>query len=384
MSIKVGVIGAGFIGPAHIEAVRRLGDVEVIALSASSQEHAAQKAKALHVPRAYGDWRDLVHDKDVQVVHNTAPNYLHFEINKLVIAERKHLLAEKPLGINAHETHAMLRAARAAKIVHGVCFNYRMYPMTQEMKARIGAGTLGDLRLIHGRYLQDWLMYDSDYNWRVDQTRNGLSQAMGDIGSHWCDLAQFVTGQRITALCADLNAFVTARKRPIGEVDTFASAEGGPTEFMRVSGEDYGAILLQFENGARGTCLISQLSGGHKNDLAVEANGSLGSLRWEQESPDLLWIGQRNTPNATLYKAPNLLSESARPFAGYPGGHIEGYPDGFKNLIARFYAFIREGCDPTKDAADFPTFDDGHRAAVIVDAILESAKARAWVNIPTV
>ncbi len=382
MSIKIGVIGAGFIGPAHIEAVRRLGDVEVVALAASSQEHAEQKARALTVPRAYGDWRDLVADKDVQVVHNTAPNYLHFEINKAVIGERKHLLSEKPLGLNAHETHTMLRAARAAKIVHGVCFNYRAYPMTQEMKARVAAGVLGDVRLIHGYYFQDWLMYDSDYNWRVDATRGGPSQAVADIGSHWCDLAQFVTGRNIKSLCADINAFITARRRPVGEIETFATGATGQTEFMRVGGEDYASVLLEFENGARGSFVVSQISGGHKNDLALEVNGTQASLRWEQENPEQLWVGQRNSANALLLKSPNLLSDSARAWANYPGGHIEGYPDGFKNLVAHFYAFIRDGRDPQRDPADFPTFEAGHYAALVVDAILESAKTRGWVEIP--
>ncbi|MBI5876617.1 MAG: Gfo/Idh/MocA family oxidoreductase [Chloroflexi bacterium] len=382
MTIKVGVIGAGFIGPAHVEAVRRMGDVEVIALAASNDAHAQARAKALHIPRAYGSWRDLVADKDVQVVHNTAPNVLHFEINKAIIAERKHLLAEKPLGISAHETRTMLRAVRAARLVHGVCFNYRMYPMTQEMRARIAAGAAGSPRLIHGRYMQDWLMYDADYNWRVDAARNGPSQAIGDIGSHWCDLAQFVTGLRITAVCADLHAFVTARKRPVGEVETFAGSSTGETEWMAVTGEDYGALLLEFENGARGTCLISQISGGHKNDLVVEVNGAAASLRWAQEDPENLWIGMRDTPSAILPKQPNMLTAVARSFAGYPGGHVEGYPDGFKNLIARFYSFIRDGRDPAHDPTDFPTFDDGHRAALVVDAILQSAKTRAWVSVP--
>ena len=382
MSIKIGVIGAGFIGPVHIEAVRRLGDVEVIAISASSQAHADAKAHALGVSRAYGDWRALVADKDVEVVHNTAPNYLHAEINRAVIAARKHLLCEKPLGVTPDETRAMLRGARAAKIVHGVCFNYRMYPMTQEMRVRIGAGALGNVRIVHGHYLQDWLMFETDYNWRVDPARGGSSQALGDIGSHWCDLAQFVSGLRITALCADTNAFITSRQRPKGEIETFAASAAGETEFMRVSGEDYATVLLQFENGARGSFLISQLSGGHKNDLALEVNGTLASLGWQQEQPERLWVGQRDAANAVLLKQPNLLTERARKFAHYPGGHIEGYPDGFKNLVARFYAFIREGRDPQKDAPDFPTFEDGHRAALVVDAILRSAKERAWVSVP--
>jgi len=242
-------------------------------------------------------------------------------------------------------------------------------------------GAIGNVRLIHGQYLQDWLMFDSDYNWRVDATRGGASQANGDIGSHWCDLAQFVSGLRIVALCADTNAFVTSRKKPKGEVATFAGSTQAETEFMRVAGEDYATVMFQFENGARGSCLISQISGGHKNDLALEVNGALASLRWAQEEPERLWVGQRDAANAVLLKQPNLLTERARAFAHFPGGHIEGYPDGFKNLVTRFYAFIRDGRDPHKDAADFPTFEDGHRAALVVDAILKSAKERAWVAV---
>jgi predicted dehydrogenase len=381
MTIKIGVIGAGFIGPAHVEAVRRLGDVEVVALAASSQERAEAKAKVLSIPRAYGNWRDLVADKDVQVVHNTAPNYLHAEINHTVITANKHLLAEKPLGMDSHETRRLVEAANHSPIVQGVCFNYRMYPLTQEMRARAQAGAVGNVRLIHGQYLQDWLMYDTDYNWRVDAVRNGASQAIADIGSHWCDLAQFVTGQRIVAVLADLHSFITTRQRPVGEVDAFATSGSSNTEAMNVTGEDYGAVLLRFENGARGTCLISQISGGHKNDLALEVNGSQATLRWSQENPELLWIGRRNEPNGLLHKVAPLLSDTAKKFAGYPGGHIEGYPDGFKNLVARFYAFIREGRDPHHDAPDFPTFADGHRAALIVDAILQSAREERWITI---
>ena len=381
MTIKIGVIGAGFIGPAHVEAVRRLGDVEVVALAASSQARAAAKAKALSISRAYGNWRDLVADKDVQVVHNTAPNHLHAEINHAVIAANKHLLAEKPLGMDSGETRKLMEAIKHSPIVQGVCFNYRMYPMTQEMRARVQSGGVGDVRLIHGQYLQDWLMYPSDYNWRVDTTRNGLSQAIADIGSHWCDLAQFVTGQRIVAVCADLHSFITTRQRPVGEVDAFTTGTGGQTEAMNVTGEDYGAVLLRFAHGARGTCLISQLSGGHKNDLALEVNGSEATLRWGQENPETVWIGRRNEPNGLLHKVAPLLSETAQKFAGYPGGHIEGYPDGFKNLVARYYAFIREGRDPHRDTPDFPTFADGHRAALIVDAVLQSAREGQWVEV---
>jgi predicted dehydrogenase len=382
--IKAGVIGAGFIGPAHVEALRRLGDVEVVALAASSQLSAEAKARALNVPRAYGDWRDLVRDPDVQVVHNCTPNVLHHQVTMAALAAGKHVVAEKPLGMNTQETGELVRALQATDRVGAVCFNYRMYPLVQEARERVAAGELGQVRLVHGCYLQDWLLHETDYNWRVDARLAGASRAMADIGSHWCDLAQFVSGRRITTVCADLTTFMQQRFRPTGEVETFFDARRLPPSAMTeiaVETEDCGSVLLHYDGGARGACIISQISAGHKNGLQLEIDGSAGSLAWEQERPDELWLGQRDGPNAVLLKDPSLLSETARRFAHYPGGHGEAYPDGFKNLLARVYAFIREGRDPRQDTPDFPTFEDGHRATAVVDAILASHRSRGWVSV---
>jgi predicted dehydrogenase len=271
----------------------------------------------------------LVADSDVQVVHNTAPNVLHFEINKAVIAARKHLLAEKPLGIDPHETHAMLRAARAARIVHGVCFNYRMYAMTQEMRARIAGDALGAPRLIHGRYLQDWLMFDADYNWRVDAARNGPSQAIGDIGSHWCDLAQFVSGLRITAVCADLHAFVTARKRPVDEIETFAGSTDGKTG---VDARQRRGLWRCCSNSRRRARRLHHLAGQRR---AQERPCPGGQRRDCQPSlatgtaRDALARHAGCTERHLVQTAEPADRDSAQ-FAGYPGGHVEGYPDGFR------------------------------------------------------
>jgi predicted dehydrogenase len=421
-TIKAGVIGAGFIGVAHVEALRRLGNVEVVAVVGSSLASAQRKAQALHVPQAYGDWRQLIANPDVQVVHNCTPNYLHREVNLATIAAGKHIVAEKPLGINSQETAEMLQAARQAGVVHAVNFNYRMYPLVQEARARLAAGELGPVRLVHGNYLQDWLLLDTDYNWRIEPAVGGPSRAMADIGSHWCDLAQFVSGLLISEVCAEITTFLPVRRRPRRGTETFAGVDQRPAEFdaVPITSEDYGSVLLGFQGGARGVCVISQVSAGHKNHLTLEVDGATGSLAWNQEEPNTLWLGHRGAPNEVLPKDPALLHPEAQPYAHYPGGHGEAYPDGITNLFRNVYRFILDeapshlasrngGCDgasegpaaprtggrcvgpaggsvnrpgdPRYDVADFPTFVDGHRAALVVEAILRSAQERRWVAV---
>jgi len=382
-TIKAGVIGAGFIGVAHVEALRRLGNVEVVAVAGSSLASAQRKAQDLHVPQAYGDWRQLVADPDVQVVHNCTPNYLHRQVNLAAIAAGKHIVAEKPLGVSSQETAEMLQAARQAGVVHAVNFNYRMYPLVQEARARLAAGELGPVRLVHGNYLQDWLLLATDYNWRIDPAVGGPSRAMADIGSHWCDLAQFVSGLLINEVCADITTFLPRRRRPRRAAETFAGVGQRPADFEEVpiASEDYGSILLGFQGGARGACVISQVSAGHKNHLTLEVDGATGSLAWNQEEPNTLWLGHRGAPNEVLPKDPSLLHAQAKPYAHYPGGHGEAYPDGIMNLFRNVYRFLQDGRDPRHEAADFPTFVDGHRAALVVEAIMRSAQERRWVAV---
>jgi predicted dehydrogenase len=385
-TIKAGVIGAGFIGVAHVEALRRLGNVEVVAVAGSNLASAQRKAQALHVPQAYGDWRQLLADPDVQVVHNCTPNYLHREVNLATIAAGKHIVAEKPLGVNSQETAEMLQAARQAGVVHAVNFNYRMYPLVQEARARLAAGELGPVHLVHGNYLQDWLLLDTDYNWRIEPAVGGPSRAMADIGSHWCDLAQFVSGLLISEVCAEITTFLPLRRRPRRGAETFAGVGQRPADFadfeeVSIASEDYGSVLLGFQGGARGACVISQVSAGHKNHLTLEVDGATGSLAWNQEEPNVLWLGHRGAPNEVLPKDPSLLHPEAQPYAHYPGGHGEAYPDGIANLFRNVYQFILKGGDPRHDVADFPTFVDGHRAALVVEAILRSAQERRWVTV---
>jgi len=381
--IRAGVVGAGFIGTAHIEALRRLGNVDVIALAGSSRESAEAKAQRLYIPCAYGSWRELLEDRHVDVVHNCTPNYLHYEITMAALRCGKAVVAEKPLGISSDETRRLREAAQRAGVVHAVVFNYRAYPMVQQARAMIRAGEAGAVSLVHGSYLQDWLLLETDYNWRVDPRLGGASCAMADIGSHWVDLAQYVTGLRIEAVCSDLLTCVPVR-RPFVAADPGATGRGGasPQREIRVESDDCGAFLLRFEGGARGSVVISQVAAGHTNDLRMEIQGSRQSLAWCQEEPNTLWIGQRGGANAVLPKDPGLLRAEARPFAHYPGGHGEAYPDGLKNLFSNVCQAIVSGSFPSEDQADYPTFRDGHRAMLVIEAILESHGRRGWVSVP--
>jgi len=379
--IKVGLVGAGFVGPAHVEAVRRLGYVEVAALAGRSPSRARSQADALHIPIAYGDYRELLADPEISVIHNCTPNYLHHEINAAALRAGKHVISEKPLAMTAQEARDLVRIAEETGLVNAVNFNYRYYPIPQEMRAMISAGKLGRVRLVHGVYLQDWLFYETDYNWRLLPEQAGASRAVADIGSHWCDLAQHLVGSCITHVFAQLETIIPVRKRPKGEVATFAGPQADAWTEIRINTEDYATVLIRFENGAVGTFTVSQISAGRKNRLYIEIDGSEASVAWNQEKPNELWIGYRDRPNEVLLRDPSLLSEAARPYAHLPGGHNEAWADGLKNMMINIYSFIRQGKDPRKDVPGFPTFRDGLVENLIVDAILESNRSGKWVEV---
>ena len=380
--IKAGIIGTGFIGPAHVEAVRRLGFVEVIALAEDSQTRAGEKASSLHIPLAYGDYRELLRNPEIQVIHNCTPNYLHYQITMDTIRAGKHIISEKPLSMNELESAKLVTAVKKAKLVNAIDFNYRGYPLVQQAKQMIANHELGNIELIHGSYLQDWLLYPTDYNWRLESKLSGNLRAIADIGTHWCDLVQYISGFRIAEVFADLKTIIPTRIRPKGTVETFIKSAGKDkrkalTKKMNVDTEDYGAVLLRFDGGQRGVFLVSQVSAGQKNRLWFEIDGSKSSLAWDQENPNDLWLGHRDKPNEILPKDPGLMAESAKRFAHYPGGHPEGYPDGLKNLLDNVYQDIRNG---TQDG-EYPKFIDGHRAMVLNAAIFKSYKTKRWVKI---
>ena len=378
---KVGVIGVGFIGPAHMEGIRRLG-FEVAAIAESSQELAEQSAERLLVPKAYGDWKALVADPEIDVIHIASPNFLHFEHAKAVLEAGKHVICEKPLAMTADESRKLVQLAKEKKLVNAVNFNIRFYPLVHEAKARIEQGELGEkIYIIQGSYLQDWLLLDTDWNWRLEPELGGELRAVADIGSHWMDLVTFITGTRIKAVFADFETFIPVRRKPKKKIDTFGGKLEVDMEYEEkpIHTEDYAAVLIKFENGARGVMTVSQVSSGRKNRLFFEINGSKSSFVWDSEVPNQLMIGHRPEPNQLLIKDPSLMTSSAQWTASYPGGHTEGFPDTFKQLQTAFYKYLAAGDFSAQP--DFPTFIDGHNTILVDEAILKSARENCWVEI---
>jgi len=382
--IGMGIVGAGFVGPHHVDAVRRLGFVDVVAVAGSSQASAEKKAEALGARKAYGSYEALLNDPDIQVVHNATPNYLHYPVNAAAIAKGKHVVSDKPLAMTAAEAKTLLDQATKAGIIHAVTFNYRGNPLVQQARDSIARGDIGKPHFLVGQYLQDWLLKDTDYSWRLEPDKGGASSALGDIGSHWCDLAQHMSGLRITHVLGDITTVIPKRKKPLGSREAFAAADASQrVEEVEIKVEDLASVLLRFDNGAKGAFSVGQVCAGHKNDLELEICGSKASLKWRQEHQNELLIGHRDKPNEILQKDPSLVGDVARRYAHLPGGHQESWADAFANLMRDIYGFIAEGkkaSDPHPPA--FATFEDGYRANCIVEAILQSASnGSAWTKV---
>jgi len=379
--IAAGIIGTGFIGPAHVEAARRLGNVEILAVAEANQELAQQKAAEMSIPRAYGNYQDLLADPDVQVVHNCTPNHLHFAVNRDILAAGKHVISEKPLAMNTTESKELLSLAESSGLIHAVDFNYRFYPLVQHAREMVRSGEVGDIFAIHGSYLQDWLYLPTDWNWRLVPELSGDSRAVADVGSHWCDLMQFISGQSITRVFADLHTVHKTRMRPKKEVETYAGKELDPSDYeaQEINTEDYASVLFEMANGTRGVFTVSQVAAGRKNRLHFELDGSNCALAWDQEKPNEMWIGYRDKANEILTKDPALLHEAAREYAHYPGGHPEAYPDGPKNLFRNVYRAVAQGQMPSDP--DWSTFEDGHKEVAICEAVLSSHKNQQWTDV---
>jgi predicted dehydrogenase len=378
-TIKAGIIGTGFIGPAHVEAIRRLGFVEMIALCEANDDLARTKAAGLNIPKAYGSVDALLADKEVEVVHNCTPNHVHFAISKKIMAAGKHVISEKPLAMTTKESKELVALAAKAGVVNAIDFNYRYYPLVQEAKARVEAGQFGDLFHVTGSYTQDWLYLPTDWNWRLVPEFSGDTRAVADIGSHWCDCIQFITGRKIVKVCADFHTVHKHRMKPKKEVETYSGKMLEPSDYEAapIGTEDYAGVLLEFDDGARGSFTVSQVFAGRKNRLSYELSGSKCALVWDQERPNELWIGYREKANELLMKDPSLLSARARGYAHYPGGHPEAYPDGLKNFVLRVYSYIAG----ESKQIDFSTFQDGHDELAIGEAILASARSKAWQDV---
>jgi len=351
---KAGVIGLGFIGTAHIEAIRRLGYIELAAVCDVSKE----RADELFAYNYYNDYKDLINNPEIDVIHNCTPNHMHYDINKMAIECGKHIFSEKPLSMNADESRSLLKSLENSSVCNGVNFNYRAHENVRRMRESIMAGSIGTPYIAHGAYLQDWLLFDTDDNWRVDPSLGGATRALADIGSHWCDMAQNIMDTRITEVFADIVTFVPER--------------GG----KKVYSDDYAAVLLKFENGARGVFRVSQVSAGRKNFLDIEINGSMHSLHWNLENCDKLWIGARNEDNILGVRNALNLKESDN-HVSLPPGHTEGWADGLRNNIALFYGDIMEG----KTGGGYATFQDGHNIMLVIEAMLKSHHSKSWQKV---
>jgi predicted dehydrogenase len=376
--LNAAVVGTGFIGAVHIDAIRRLG-ASVAGVVGSSAARAAEKAKQLGVGRAYASYDEMLADPTIDVVHITSPNDDHPAQAAAALRAGKHVICEKPLALDSSDTDMLRRLARDTGLVAAVNFNIRFYPLAHEMRARIKAGSIGRPYLVTGAYLQDWLLKDTDWNWRAETGRGGNLRVVGDIGSHWFDLAGFVTGARIVEVMAELPTFVPVRRRPQGPVETFSGAAGGATTDIAMTSEDAAIIMVRFDNGARGVVTASQVSAGRKNGIVLEISGAEASLAWAGERPDELWIGHRDGPNEILLRDPGLLSPEAAAIAALPGGHAEGFENGFRAMYRAVYADIAAG-HPSAHSA-YATFEDGHDEALLVEAVAESARTGQWTKV---
>lgn len=378
--IRAGLIGAGFIGPLHLEAVRRLGFVDVVALAETSEELAERKAEQLNIPKAYVGHDALLADPEIDVVHTCTPNFLHYPVVMAALKAGKHVICDKPLALTAEEAREMRDAAAAAGVVNAVVYNYRFNPMVQQARAMIKRGDIGDVRFVHGFYLQDWLFFETDFTWRLEADKGGVAGAIGDIGSHWCDTAQFITDAKITRVLADLTTAIPVRKKPLAGREAFASAASDEQfEDFKVQSEDLGTVLLRFDNGAKGVFSVGQVCAGHKNDQRIEVNGSRASVSWVQEQPNSLWVGYRDRENLQMVRDPNLLDEHARPYVNLPGGHPEGWSEAFKNLMSNIYQRVA-GNNPAAEI-NYPTFDDGYHSCCVIEAIIQSHAKGGWVDV---
>ncbi len=376
-SFGVAVAGTGFIGPVHVEALRRLGH-RVVGILGSSPPKSKAAASSLGIPTGYADFAELLADPAAQVVHLATPNIEHFEQCRRAITAGKHVVCEKPLAMTSQQSAELVKLAAGSPLVTAVNYNVRFYPLVLEARERVRAGQLGDVFHIAGSYLQDWLLYPTDFNWRVLAERGGALRAIADIGTHWLDTVCFITGLEVESVCADLQTVHPIRQKPTGGSETFTNAKAIPGESVAIDTEDAGNVLVKFRGGARGCFTVSQVTAGRKNCLRFDIAGSNSSLAWDSEEPNSLAIGHRDRPNERLIRDPSLMAPGASPYANYPGGHAEGFPDTFKQLYRAIYADIENG--KSKERL-YATFEDGHREVLICEAILASHREQRWVKV---
>ncbi|SMD45073.1 Predicted dehydrogenase [Aquiflexum balticum DSM 16537] len=378
--INAAIVGTGFIGPAHLEALRRLPNVDVVALCEVNIELAKEKAEILGIPNAY-TFEEMLQRPEIDVVHICTPNFLHFSQSKAALLAGKHVVCEKPLATKIEEAIELVALAKEKGLVNAVHFNLRYYPMVRQMKTMREKGDLGEIYSIMGSYLQDWLFLQTDYNWRLEPDKSGDSRAIADIGSHLLDLTEYVTGLKVTEVMSDFSTVHKTRLKPLKAIETYSDSKLNKEDYQEVpiNTEDHATVMLRFDNGNKGSVTVSQVNAGRKNRLNIEIAGSKANFEWCSERPNEMWIGKRETANQHLMKDPSLFTKEAAGLISFPGGHNEGFPDTSKQMFKEVYAAVREGKQPEKPS--FPTFKDGMRELLICERIIESHRKQAWVKI---
>ncbi len=380
-TIRTAVAGAGFIGPVHIESIRRAVGVEVVALFHHVEKELEAKAEAWGIPHGYADFEKMIAEENFDCIHICTPNNLHFPMAKAALLAGKHVVCEKPLATTVEEAKELVSLAKRHNRVHAVNFNLRYYPLVRQMKRMREKGELGNVYSVVGSYLQDWLFYATDYNWRLEPDKSGDSKAIADIGSHLIDLIEYITGLSIIQVMADFSTVHKTRKKPLRPVATYSGKLLAPADYQDVPivTEDYASVLLRFNNGSKGVVTVSQVAAGRKNRCSLEISGANQTLSWNSESPNDLWIGKRDEPNSLMMRDPAFVDSEVRNIISYPGGHNEGFGDTSKQLFKEIYEAVRADAPPPNPS--YPTFEDGLRELILCDKIVESHRAQAWISV---
>ncbi|MBQ9921144.1 MAG: Gfo/Idh/MocA family oxidoreductase [Clostridia bacterium] len=377
--INVGIIGMGYIGESHIEALRRIGICSIAAIADTNYSLALSKAELYGIEKVYKTVDEILADENIDVIHNCTPNFLHREINEKILKSGKHLFSEKPLTATYKEACELIEIKKEHPELEAcVNFNYRLNPMVQEIRSRIKHGELGDVRIITGQYQQDWLMYDTDYSWRLEPDVSGPSCAVADIGSHWMDIVQHITGHKIVSVCSDLVTVIPIRKKPKNQKETFKDGVDNDYIETEIKNEDYAAVMFKTDKGATGIFHVSELAPGHGCYFGFEINGSKESYAWNQEQNDRMWVGRRGGNNGVVIRDPNTISPEVKPYTSLAMGHPEGWNDAFKG---NFYAFYKYLADGKCGERIFSTLEDAAYIVKLTEAIVESSKNKCWVNV---
>lgn len=375
--IKTCVVGVGFIGAVHIETLRRLGYIDVVALS--DIKNAKEFAVQLNVPHAYTDYKEMLEKENPDAIHICTPNHTHYAIARYALEHGIHVLCEKPLSYTVEEADELVALAEEKGLINGVNLHCRFYPMVREMKELISQNKIGTIFSVNGGYFQDWLLYDTDYSWRLEKSMSGSTRAVADIGSHWIDAVEFATGLRITRVFADFGIFHKTRKKPCKQINSFENKITNSVEYTEypVDTEDYAQVLIEFENGAKGNMIVSQAYAGRKNQMIISIAGSQRAIQWDsEESINSLWVGERSTYNHIIQKDPSLVQPGTASLCAYPGGHAEGFADAFLQNFKAFYETIN-----SRKIGMNATFRDGAREMKLSEAIAQSAAEERWISI---